>query len=441
MTVAGDTTELIQQLIRNACVNDGTPDSGHETRSVETLAAFLQHPGVELRRYEPHPGRGSLVLRIEGREPHAPSLHLMGHLDVVPVNAEGWQRDPFAGELVDGEVWGRGAIDMLAVTASMAVSIRELLRAGFRPRGTLVYSAMADEEALGTYGAAWLTENAWDDVRTDHLLTEFGGARLPLPGGDGPLLPVSSGEKGSHWLQLRVRGRPGHGSMPYRTDNALTKAAEAVSRIGSYRPPVELHDLWQRSVTALGLPASLARDPAALDAALADLPLGLARMVHAGTRTTFTPTVIRGGTKTNVIPDNVEILVDVRTLPGHERDEVHEMLADALGDLREVVEITGEGDNVATASPLDTSLWDTLTGVTRRLVPGATPVPFMLVGATDARFFRRKGVVAYGYGLYSARIPFNEFVAMFHGNDERVDVASLELMTQLWEGIAREFVG
>ncbi len=441
MSAAGETTELIQQLIRNACVNDGTPDSGQERRSVDTLAAFLEHPGVELQRYEPHPGRGSLVLRIEGSDPQAPSLHLMGHLDVVPVNAEGWRRDPFGGELIDGEVWGRGAIDMLAVTASMAVSTRALLRAGFRPRGTLVYSAMADEEALGTYGAAWLTENAWDDLRTDFLLTEFGGARLPLPGKEGPLLPVSSGEKGSHWLQLRVRGRPGHGSMPYRTDNALTKAAEAVARIGSYQPPVELHDLWQRSVKALGLPAALGRDPAALDAALPELPLGLARMVHAGTRTTFTPTVMRGGTKANVIPDNVEIVVDVRTLPGHERDEVRKMLADALGDLRDAVEITGEGDNPATASPLDTPLWEAITGVTRRLVPGATPVPLMLVGATDARFFRRKGVVAYGYGLYSERIPFNEFVSMFHGNDERVDVESLDLMAQLWEGIARQFVG
>ncbi len=440
MNAGGETTELIQQLIRNACVNDGTPDSGHETRSAETLASYLQHPGVEVKRYEPHPGRGSLVLRIEGSDPHAASLHLMGHIDVVPVNPAGWQRDPFGGELVDGQVWGRGAIDMLAVTASMAVSVRALLRDGFRPRGTLVYSAMADEEALGTYGAAWLTENAWDDVRTDFLLTEFGGARLPVPGAAGPLLPVSSGEKGSHWLQLRVRGRPGHGSMPYRTDNALTKAAEAVARIGSYRPPVELHELWRRSVTALGLPPALATEASALDAALPDLPLGLARMVHAGTRTTFTPTVMHGGAKANVIPDNVEITVDVRTLPGHERDEVRRMLADALGDLHDAVEIVDEGDNPATASLLDSPLWDTITGVTRELVPGATTVPLLLVGATDARFFRRKGVVAYGYGLYSERIPFNEFVSMFHGNDERVDVESLDLMAQLWERVARRML-
>src|SRR5207245_2190580 len=174
---------------------------GREVRSADLLASYLQSPGVERKRYEPEPGRGNLVLRIEGSDPTAPSLHLMGHIDVVPVNPAGWRHDPFGGELIDGEVWGRGAIDMLDITASMAVAVRRLLHSGFRPKGTLVYSAMADEEARGTHGAEWLVDHAWDDVKTDYLLTEFGGMRVPI--GSGRKLAVLSAEKGSQWTRLR----------------------------------------------------------------------------------------------------------------------------------------------------------------------------------------------------------------------------------------------
>src|SRR2546425_6063134 len=180
--VTGEVTDVVQQLIRNACVNDGTRESGHEIRTVDLLESYLRVAGAEMKRYEPMPDRARLVLRIEGSDPKAPSLHFMGHTDVVPVTASGWRHDPFGGELIDGEVWGRGAVDMLDVTASMAVAVRRLLASGFKPKGTLIYSAVADEEALGTHGAQWLTENAWDDVRSDYLVTEFGGARLPLSG-------------------------------------------------------------------------------------------------------------------------------------------------------------------------------------------------------------------------------------------------------------------
>src|SRR5207247_5976652 len=215
-----ETTDVLQRLIRNSCVNDGAPESGHEIRSVDLLESYLRVAGGEMKRYEPVPGRASLVLRIEGTDPKAPSLHFIGHTDVVPVTPSGWRHDPFGGELIDGEVWGRGAVDMLDVTASMAVAVRRLLASGFRRKGTLIYSAVADEEALGTHGAQWLTENAWDDVRCDFLVTEFGGARFPL-GSGAPKLPIMTAEKGSQWTRLRVRGTPGHGSRPHRSGNEL----------------------------------------------------------------------------------------------------------------------------------------------------------------------------------------------------------------------------
>ena len=441
-TLVEETTDLLQHLIRNECVNDGTVESGHEMKSVQTLESYLRMPGVEMKRYEPSAGRGSLVLRIEGSDKNAKSLHLMGHLDVVPVTRSGWRNDPFGGELIDGEVWGRGAIDMLDVTASMAVAVKRLLASGFRPKGTLIYSAMADEEALGTWGAKWLTENAWDDVKCDYLVTEFGGARLPI--GTGAKLPIMTAEKGSQWTRLRVKGTPGHGSMPYKSDNALVKAAELITRIAKYKAPLHLQDLWKRFIEGIDLPAvqRLAlTTPATFDAALDRMPAGTDRMMYAATRTTFSPNIAHAGVKLNVIPDSAEIDVDIRLLPGDEGEGVRKMLRDAAGDLWKDVEIVEEGDNPATSSPIDTPLWDALTKVTQALIPNSTTVPFLVVGATDARYFRRKGVVSYGYGLMSEKIPFGEFSKLFHGNNERVDTDTLALMTPLWEGAAQEMLG
>jgi acetylornithine deacetylase/succinyl-diaminopimelate desuccinylase-like protein len=437
--LVGEATDLLQHLIRNRCVNDGTPTSGDEMRSVDTLAAYLEGPGAEVRRYEPIAGRGNLVLRIEGSDPGAPTLCLMGHIDVVPASAEGWQRDPFGGELVDGEVWGRGAIDMLGITASMAVATKRLLRSGWRPRGTLIYLAVADEEALGTYGAQWMVEHEWDAVRCDMLVTEFGGARIPI--GTSPRLPVMVAEKGSHWMRLRVGGVPGHGSMPYRTDNAVVKMAEVVRRIAAFRPPADLHGIWMRFVDGLELPfarRALLRNAPGLELALGRMPLGVARMMHAATHTTFSPNVVQGGVKTNIVPDSAELQIDIRTLPGVDRAAVHALLRQAIGDLWSACEIVEEGENPATASGVDTLLWRALTGATERLVPGGSTIPFLVVGATDARFFRRKGVTSYGYGLFSERIPFDEFAAMFHGRNERIDQTSLQLMVDLWQATARQ---
>ena len=442
--VTAETTDVLQRLIRNSCVNEGTPESGHEIRSVDLLESYLRVPGVELKRYEPVPGRASLVLRIEGSDPKAPSLHLMGHTDVVPVTPSGWRQDPFAAELIDGEVWGRGAIDMLGVTASMAVAVRRLLTSGFRPKGTLIYSAVADEEALGTYGAAWLTENAWDDVKADYVVTEFGGMRFPLSGGS-PKLPLIAAEKGSQWTRLRVRGTPGHGSMPYQSDNALVKAAEIITRVGKYRAPLRLHSIWRQFIDGLDLPTAsrlALTNAATFDMALDRGPEGTAPMFYAATRTTFSPNIAHSGVKLNVIPDSAEVDIDIRTIAGDDGPKVREMLREAIGDdLWKDVEITAEGDNPASESPTGTPLWDTLTKVTQKLVPGAETIPFLIIGATDARYFRRKGVTAYGYGLMSERISFKDFAKMFHGNNERIDQESLRLSTELFEQTARAFVG
>ena len=225
----GPTTELLQQLIRNECVNDGTPDSGEETRNADLLAGYLEGVGLDVERFTPREGRDSIVARIEGTDPDAPSLCLMGHTDVVPVNPAGWDHDPFAGEVIDGEVWGRGALDMLNLTSSMAVVVRRLAAEGFRPKGDLVYFGVGDEEAGGVYGAEWIAEHHWEAIAADYVLTELGGWSTVDAAGT-RTVTVNVGEKGLAWRRLRIGGTPGHGSMPYGADNALVTAAEVVTR-------------------------------------------------------------------------------------------------------------------------------------------------------------------------------------------------------------------
>jgi acetylornithine deacetylase/succinyl-diaminopimelate desuccinylase-like protein len=442
-SVAAEVTELLRQLIRNRCVNDGTVESGGEIRNADLLRSYLEGSGLDLAQYEPEPGRASLVARIEGSDPRAPTLCLMGHTDVVPVTPSGWTRDPFGGELVDGEVWGRGAVDMLNLTASMAVALRRLASSGWRPRGTLVYFAVADEEAAGVHGAEWVTVHQYDAVRSDYVLTESGG--ILRAGPTGPTVTLTTGEKGVAWRRLRVRGTPGHGSMPYGSDNALVKAAQVVTRLSEYRPGARITDAWRAYAETLDLPEDIRAalvDGGAVDAACSRIEdPRLAKLAHACTHMTFSPNVVHGGVKTNVIPDAVAIDVDIRTLPGQGPDDVRSSLDEALGPLSGDVEVEVLHESLPTSSPWDTPLRELLERVTRREYPEAALVPRLTAGGTDARFFRDRGAVAYGFGLFSPAVTFEDFSSRFHGNDERVDVESLRLSTQMWIDVATELLG
>jgi acetylornithine deacetylase/succinyl-diaminopimelate desuccinylase-like protein len=442
-STTGRTVELLQALIRNGCVNDGTPASGEEVRNADLLTAYLEEaPGVELEHYEPLPGRRSVLATVEGSDPEAPTVLLLGHTDVVPVSPDEWREDPFGGDLIDGEVWGRGAVDMLNLTSSMAVAVRLLAESGRRPRGTLKYLGVADEEAGGVWGAGWIAEHHWDDVACDYVLTESGG--IPTPTATGTRLVFAAAEKGIGWRRLTVRGTPGHGSMPWGSDNALVTAAEVIRRLQAYQPTAQVGELWAGWVRAMGLPEdqeAALLDPGRIRDAFEHLDPRIARYCHAVTHTTFSPNVAHGGTKTNVIPDRVELDVDIRTLPGVTEEDVELMLAEALGDLSERVEIApGPHQRPASASPVGTPMWDTLKRRAEAAHPGAEVLPWMIVGGTDAAFFRRRGVPSYGAGLFSAKASLAEFQSRFHGHDERIDVDSLGLSTQLWLDVAADLL-
>ncbi len=442
MIPTGEVLDLLIALIRNECVNDGTVRSGHEHRSVATLADYLGEPG---RMFEPAPGRQSVVYRIPGSTAGAPSLALMGHTDVVPANADAWSRDPFGGDRHDGFVWGRGAVDMLNLTSAMAAIFKRYLTEQTPPLpGDLLFLAVADEEAGGKLGVEHLVTTAPEVVRCDYLLTEIAAPSIPTP--DGPGLPVTVAEKGPHWRRLAAGGVPGHASQPYATVSALHPMAEALSRLAAAPTPVEITPEWEQFVAALGLPADEAAhllDPDLVDAAIDRIALddpGYARWVHACTHMTVAPTVMHAGIKANVIADRADGEVDIRVLPGQDEQSVDDHFRKVLGPaLYEEIAIEPVMDHPANASPAAGPLWDAIAEAHLDIQGAGRLVPAMIPVTTDARFFRSRGTVAYGVGLFDDRVGFGDLLAMFHGNDERISEESMRLTVELLDRTVRGF--
>ena len=412
--------ELLQQLIRNRCVNEGDGVSGDESRSADTLETLLDLPGVQIERYAPTSGRASLVARLEGRDKGARSLALLSHTDVVPVSPQGWNEDPFGGELIDGEVWGRGAVDMLNQTASMALAFRDLARSGWRPKGDLIFIAAADEEAGGVHGARWMIENERDAVWADHVLTEVGGPVRHTP--DGPVIEAHVGEKGGAGARITVRGTPGHGSMPFAADNALLSAGAVIARLAEMPPYQDLGGFWPDWVASQPFTAETKAallDPNRVEEALASLPPDVAKRAHACCHATISPNVIHGGGKRNVIPDEVIIEVDQRILPGDSVDAVMRRLTDWLavfGD-RVSVEIIPPVGKGATLSPTGTELWKIM-GDVERGVASWCPADAEPVRSGNRRPFLSAG--------RSRRLRIQRAVAADHPRALLVDVPWLQ---------------
>jgi acetylornithine deacetylase/succinyl-diaminopimelate desuccinylase-like protein len=425
---------LFRQLVQNACVNTGDPDSGGEDRSVATLAEFFARRGLEGKVFHARPGRGSLLVRVPGTDPKAPSLMFMGHLDVVPARAADWSVDPFSAEVKDGQVWGRGAVDMLCWTAAQAVGFAEAVaRApGGRYPGDLAFLAVADEEASGRWGARFLTENHWDEVKADYLVTELGG--FFIDSDRGPAAFCTLGEKGVAWVRLATKGRAGHGSMPYRADNAAVKAAEAVRKIARRGSPLKRSPAWKAMASAMARGpwerlafASGWTEPWAL-ARLGKRNPGMARFLHTAGRTTWSPNLVRAGEKVNIIADRAEVLVDCRVLPGTTEADLEGALRRALGP-RLSAEFTFEVLEwfPANLSGKDNPLYPAVEALFRRAHPDARLVDLVIGGVTDGRFWRSRGTTVYGFTLFSKALTMDAYGQRIHGADERIDLESLAL--------------
>lgn len=444
--VAGDwadaSLDLLVSFISNACVNTGSADSGNEIVSVRTIQDFMGEPGTVV---EPRPGRASVVYRISGTDPQAARLLLIPHLDVVPANPDDWTYPPFAAVRAHGFVWGRGAVDMLNVTAAM-VCVFKALRDGDlpAPRGDVILAAVADEEAGGVHGAQHLVDEHWNLVACDYVLTEVAGPTLEHDGA--PSLPVTVAEKGPAWRTITAHGIAGHGSQPFGRSNAVLSLSDAFSRIAASPQPILITDEWRRFVPHLPVDPEVAEmlvDPERVNEAidrLAEGDMTIARWVHACTHLTFSPNTFAGGIKHNMVPDKSVGDVDIRMLPGHEGADVEDHLRKVLGpDLYSELDILPSLQMDANASPVDGPLWEAMADAaedhlgSRQLAPTLTPV------TTDARFFRQRGIPAYGVGLFDDSVTFAEMLAMFHGADERVSEQSVLSTTRFLASVIEHF--
>jgi acetylornithine deacetylase/succinyl-diaminopimelate desuccinylase-like protein len=415
-TLREEVTELLQELIRI----DTTNPPGNETAAAELLRSYLEESGVACELYARAPERANLVARIPGRG-DGPSLLFLSHTDVVLADASEWSADPFGGELRDGEVWGRGALDMKGQVAAEAVAIASLAREGFQPAGDLIFAATADEEVGAGFGAQWLCEEHPDAVRCDYCINEGSGDRLDLAGN--PFYICSVAEKMSAPFLLRVNGRSGHAAVPGIADNALVKAGPLIGKLGEYVPEQKLTPEVVGLLEAVtGAQPSSPAD--ALERA-SGISRSFAEMVEPLLSMTLSPTKITASQKRNVIPAVCDVTVDSRLLPGMTPDDQQAIVREVLGEgdyELQVLEAHG-----GTRSAIDTPLWDAVESWVRESDPEARVAPICVAGFTDSHWFRQAfGTVAYGF--FPSRVMSAELAArLIHSADERVPVDDLEL--------------
>jgi acetylornithine deacetylase/succinyl-diaminopimelate desuccinylase-like protein len=415
-TLRHEVTELLQGLIRI----DTTNPPGNETAAADLLRDYLADSGVHCELYAKVPERANLVARIPGSG-DGPTLLLLSHTDVVLADASEWAADPFGGELRDGEVWGRGALDMKGQVAAEAVAVASLAREGFEPAGDLIFCATADEEVGAGFGASWLCDEHPDAVRCDYLINEGSGDRVELGGNAFYLCSVS--EKMSAPFRMRVLGRSGHASMPGIADNALVKAAPLIEALGVYTPEQQLIPEVEALIeTVTGERPTSPAD--VLERARAVSPL-LAEMVAPLLSMTLSPTMATASQKRNVIPAVCDIVVDSRLLPGMTTDEQQEIVRGVLGEGD--YELSSLEAHGGTRSEIRTPLWDAVSTWVESVDPGAKPAPVCVAGFTDSHWFREAfGAVAYGF-FPSRVMPIETAARLIHSADERVPVDDLEL--------------
>ncbi len=424
------TIRYLRDLIRIPSVNPPNGGDG-ETRAAGYCAEVLTSAGIAAEVLEETPGRGSCFARLPATVAHPePPLILLSHIDVVPVEAAGWSRDPFGAELIDGVVWGRGAVDMKNMVAMELEVMLSLARAGGERRRDLVFAALADEEAGGSHGAGhWVGArpdlfSAADGRAALAALNEVGGYSMTI--GDQRTYTIQVAEKGIIWARLHATGTPGHGSMPH-ADNAAVKLAAAVTSLAAAARPARVIPTVRAFFDALGL--GMAADAAArgddlaaralLEAQVSD-PV-LRRSLDAMLRDTVTPTVIHAGTKMNVIPGSGEGEVDVRTLPGTDQ-------AALLAELQAIIGDAATLDAALALPPVewpaDAPIVAVMTDALRRADPDASVAPMMITPGTDAKALATIGIPTYGFAplRLDADTPF---LSLFHAHDERVPVSAI----------------
>jgi acetylornithine deacetylase/succinyl-diaminopimelate desuccinylase-like protein len=427
-----EVVDLCRDLIRIDTTNTGDTATGKgERAAAEYVAEKLSEVGLEVFYGESEPGRASVVARLEGADRSRPGLLLHGHLDVVPAQAADWSVDPFAGEIRDGYLWGRGAVDMKDMDAMILALVRQWQRTGTKPPRDVVVAFVADEEAGGLLGAHHLVDHHAELFEgVTEGISEVGGFSVGI-GGDERLYLVETAQKGLGWMRLTATGRAGHGSM-VGGDNAVTALAEAVAAIGRYEFPLVMTDTVATFLTEAGRVLGIDVDLDEPELAIAKLG-PVARMITATVRNTANPTMLDAGYKANVIPGTAHAVVDGRFLPGQQ--EQFEAAIDAL--LGPAVTREWITCQPALETTFDGDLVGAMVAALKAEDPGAHPVPYMLSAGTDAKAFARLGIR--GFGFSPLKLPADlDFSALFHGVDERVPVDALRFGVRVLDRVVAD---
>jgi acetylornithine deacetylase/succinyl-diaminopimelate desuccinylase-like protein len=435
--IRDEVTRYLQDLIRI----DTTNPPGNETQAAEYLAGIFKREGIEPTVLESAPGRGNIIARLKGDGRAAPLL-LMVHLDVVPVEHDKWTHPPFGGNIVDDYVWGRGALDTKELAAMELMVMLLLKREGKSLARDIIFMGNADEEAGGRLGAGWIVQHHPDLIRAEYAINEGGGFGIEFLGRK--FFTCQTGEKGTARFAMRTRGRPGHASQPH-ADNAVLKLADAIQKIGAAKFPMHVTPtvrvFFEGVAAKLGqpyaaqLPALL--DPKNYDAVMQRLPIdnSMRSMIYAMLHNTVTPTMLNAGTKINVIPSVAEAKCDARLLPGFSSDDLLRELRPAIGN---DVEIEFQDNTPGREADHRTPLFETIARVMARHAPDAPVLPYLVVGATDARHVTKLGTRVYGFCPMLA--PMEELDTV-HGHNERVSIDNLLFGTRVLYDVVSEFAG
>ncbi|MFF7730309.1 M20/M25/M40 family metallo-hydrolase [Streptomyces sp. NPDC008001] len=414
-----EVVDLCRDLIRIDTSNYGDHSGPGERAAAEYVAEKLAEVGLEPQIFESHKGRASTVARIEGEDPSRPALLIHGHTDVVPANAVDWTHDPFAGEIADGCLWGRGAVDMKDMDAMTLAVVRDRMRTGRKPPRDVVLAFLADEEAGGVYGARHLVDKhpgLFEGVT--EAIGEVGGFSFTV-NENLRLYLIETAQKGMHWMRLTVEGTAGHGSMTNK-DNAITELCEAVGRLGRHEFPVRMTKTVRSFLDELSDAIGTPLDPEDMETTLAKLG-GIAKMIGTTLRNSAAPTMLGAGYKVNVIPGQATAHVDGRFLPGYEEE--------FLADLDRILGPRVRREDVHADKALETSfdgkLVDAMQSALKAEDPIARAVPYMLSGGTDAKSFDDLGIRCFGFAPLQLP-PELDFAGMFHGVDERVPLEGLK---------------
>lgn len=426
-----ETVRIARDLIRFDTTNYGEGRSKGETAAAEYVASYLRDLGLEPQLFDSEPGRTSVIARVAGRDSSKGALVVHGHLDVVPADPANWTVDPFGGEIRDGMLWGRGAVDMKNMDAMILTAVADLLRAGERPARDLILAFFADEENGGVYGSHHLVDTHPElfDGATE-AISEVGGYSISIDGKRAYL--VQTGEKALLWVKLIARGPAAHGSRVVR-ENAVTRLAEAVAAVGRQDWPIRLtattSSLLDEVARILGVePQALGPDELALATGTAS------GFIQASLRTTTNPTVLTAGYKHNVVPDTAEALVDIRSLPGEE-DAVLAAVQELIGP---DIEIEVLHRDVGLENDFSGPLIDAICSTLADHDPGAEVLPYLLPAGTDNKALSKLGIT--GYGFAPLRLPEDlDFPAMFHGVDERVPLDALVFGRQVLTDLLRSY--